>query len=348
MTQDVASLDVKNNSDERMARLLTLGVMSELWTRVNMLIESESREKVAAYIHFMSQMQNRESPLQELNSFYDTIFFIADSIEQNTEGDWTIQINTSSLGGGFVRLNKNIPAEIPTIPALRNKETSGILFSWVGMLSILTKSWERVYPLIHRDENAPSDPGKFTLPAGRCDKTPWATVYEEIIEELVLFWKKDGKIYMIIPDIDNEVLSRTKVIQLAEIARYKYLNSLIQKNGVNSLDWKQWIIGAPLYFAPVQELWWWKKIRTVFHHDWVFQKETEESGFYPVHDEKNNTYEMVKRLDMDVTEFDEIYPGDGDGFGRDVFLCNRWDVESFVDAGKCVYSLEWAVQKWCL
>ncbi len=94
-------------------------------------------------------MMSRESTVQELGSFYDKIFFRAESAERHEDGNYTLNINAAS-NAGFVRLNEKIEAPVDTVGALRSKEAPGVLFSGIGALEIQTKDG-KVYPVIQRD-----------------------------------------------------------------------------------------------------------------------------------------------------------------------------------------------------
>ena len=75
-------------------------------------------------------MMNRESTVQELGSFYDKIFFRAESMKRNEDGDYVLDVDATS-NNGFVRLNEKVEAPIDTVGAVRSKEASGILFSGI-------------------------------------------------------------------------------------------------------------------------------------------------------------------------------------------------------------------------
>ena len=177
-------------------------------TWIRELIEEESQgDELVAYAQLLSLTRKwpTESLIQEQNPLYDKVFYKAKSIKRNNDGTYVIVTEDA-----FVRLNDKIPAwDIPTVGELRNKTKEGILFSWVGALSIITRDGVRI-PLLRRDAGAPTDAGKYTLPAGRADKSPGLTAYEECLEEMVILARKNGQLEIVVPFVEGLGITESK------------------------------------------------------------------------------------------------------------------------------------------
>lgn len=63
--------------------------------------------------------------------------------------------------------------------------SSGV-FLWINKKFIITQ----------RTLDAVFDPGKWTSPAGRCDRTPYETAFKELVEEVSIFSNRDNKPYI--------------------------------------------------------------------------------------------------------------------------------------------------------
>ncbi len=304
----------------------------------------EQTETYVAYVQLLDMLRTQSesaSFTQETGPLYDEIFYVADSIE-GSNWDWPIAINVWAQS--FVRLNDKINVPwLPTVTELRNKTQEGILFSGVGAIQIQTKDGMRI-SLLQRYAWAPTDAGKYTLPAGRADKTPGLTAYEEVLEELVLFGKKDNKLQLIIPFIENGGISEGKALQLVSIARGQYINTLLKSNENISIESIYDLISAEPIIIPLHVTEWWRSVRTIFHDamNWVFH-EVMENGIYPVHDEKANTYEMVRSFSLDLQDFDEVISGDGDGFGRNIRLFTLDEIKGMDLEKEAVASLHGAI-----
>ncbi len=60
-------------------------------------------------------------------------------------------------------------------------------------------------------------------------------------------------------------------------------------------------------------------------------KSVTETGLYPMYDERANTYEIAKKFRLNLSEFDEVAVGDGDGFGRTVKLMGAEEIRIAVE-----------------
>lgn len=97
----------------------------------------------------------------------------------------------------------------------------------MGALQIETNDGIRI-PLLQRDSGAPTDAGKYTLPAGRADKSPGLTAYEEILEEMVLFGRKNGKMILIVPFLEDASISKEKAKLLVSVSSAKFIKKLLE------------------------------------------------------------------------------------------------------------------------
>lgn len=309
------------------------------------LLKLEQSEDYIAYIQLLKLLHSQKeanSLAQETEPLYDKVFYVANAIEN---WSWDQPMSIHIWSSSFVRLNDKIDVQnIPTVAELRNKSCEGILFSWVGALKIQTKDWAKI-PLLQRDSGVPTDPGKYTLPAGRADKTPGLTAYEEILEELVLFGKKDNTVQLIVPFDENGWISKEKALQLVSIARWRYINSLLKRSWNISISHIDEFISAEPVFISLGISSNWKSVRTVFHDD-VSKKSHEvfEKWFFPIHDEGVNTYEMVRWFNLDLTDFDDISIWDGDGFWRDTGLFTLSEIRYMDLKNDVVVALKWAIE----
>lgn len=313
---------------------------------VSAIIKSEAEwDELVAYAHLLSLTRKwpTESLIQEQNPLYDQVFYMAKSIERNPDGTYVIVTEDA-----FVRLNDKIPAwDIPTVGELRNKTKEGILFSWVGALSIITRDGVRI-PLLRRDAGAPTDAGKYTLPAGRADKSPGLTAYEECLEEIVIFARKNGELTVIVPYLENAWVNESKAKLLVQLARTRYLQKLVQSSEAISLSALEEIINAPLTPVTVR-LWNGGNVKTIFDtgYDEKYNPQgIEESGIHAFHDTAVNTFEFIRSLSLDLTPYDDIHVVDGDGFGRESGLFTLEELHQFGENGEAVKSLEAALRLW--
>lgn len=190
---------------------------------VSQVVNLETYDHYVSYARLLDSLHGKSSLEQKNQPFYDKIFYLAQSISWTQEDGYNIDIPHHS----FVRLNDKIPAAgLPTVNDLRTGKEKWVLFSGVAAVEIKTSEGIRI-PLLRRDQWAPTDPNKYTLPAGRADKLPWQVAYEELIEELVIFGNRDVKMVQIIPELPW--VSIEKIHILAAIARDSYIKSLINR-----------------------------------------------------------------------------------------------------------------------
>ena len=76
---------------------------------------------------------------------------------------------------------------------------------------------------------------------------------EETLEEIVIFGKKDGDWHFLVPSLDNETISEGKMLQLSEIARYKFFASLLKNGSERSYELADTVISAPIVRIPMLE-----------------------------------------------------------------------------------------------
>lgn len=120
----------------------------------------------------------------------DRAFLYATGITYDAAEDrWTIRIDPESHLAG--------PEGDVDIETLRNatlqREQSGTKTRYIGKILFSAGVALRLDGngvLLRRGENAETDPGKWTSPAGRCDHPPLETALKEFYEELVVL---DGK-----------------------------------------------------------------------------------------------------------------------------------------------------------
>ena len=313
---------------------------------VRKLVEEESRgDELVAYAQLLSLTRKwpTESLIQEQNPLYDKVFYKAKSIERNPDGTYVIVTEDA-----FVRLNDKIPAwDIPTVGELRNKTKEGILFSWVGALSISTRDGVRI-PLLRRDAGAPTDAGKYTLPAGRADKSPGLTAYEECLEEMVILARKNGQLEIVVPFVEGLGITESKAKLLVQLARWRYLTKVLQSGG-KITEWAFLeILKAPIVLQNAH-IGKGESVKTIFE-TWandVFPPQCiEESGIVPYHDEAVNTFEFIRSISLDLGEYESVEIRDGDGFGREAGLFTREQVQDFVSKWETVASLKAAEELW--
>ncbi len=244
----------------------------------------------------------------------------------------------------MVRLNDTITARwLPTVAELRNSTKPGILFSWVGALQIETNDGIRI-PLLQRDSGAPTDAGKYTLAAGRADKSPGLTAYEEILEEMVLFGRKNGKMILIVPFLEDASISKEKAKLLVSVSSAKFINKLLE----TTHSWQRDIIelmSAELVIVPLFVSKKWESVQTVFHD--IHGKPAHsviEKGIFPIHDTAVNTYEMVRWFSLDLTWFSNLVIGDGDWFGRNTHLFSSTEIQKLDLEKDAVASLRIAIE----
>lgn len=314
-------------------------LQKDILRRTEYLFNIEQEEGDVAYMQLFQLLAcsvDVNSLIQESSQLHDKVFYVADSLESDNKGNLTVTV----WPNGFVRLNDKIPVNgLPTINELRKSEKPGILFSGVAAVSIETRNGKYI-PLLKRDAGAPSDAGKFTLPAGRADTSPWLTAYKELVEELVIFWKTgdiDTPLVQIVPFLKNGGTSEEKAKQLALIGRSRYIQSILKSGSSNILLTQvQSLISAPVILEELTVLDGGVNVTTIFPG----KEDTPviEGGFVPVMDKWVNTMEFVRIFWLDLSKYEDINVGDGDGFGRETALFSPDDVRS-LGTGNMVVSL---------
>lgn len=290
---------------------------------ISQVVNLEIDDRYTSYVALLDSLHGSSSLEQKNQPFYDKIFYLAKDISWAQEDGYNIDIPHNS----FVRLNDKIPVtELPTVNELRSGKEKWVLFSGVAAIQLQTSDGIRI-PLLRRDKWAPTDPNKYTLPAGRADKSPWKVAYEELIEELVIFGKIDGKLVQIIPELPD--VSREKIYILASVARDTYVKSLINR-------WSDLIdilpyIQADFSYVPLSVSSGGTEIVTRFIDENGNSESVTESGFFPLHDIWVNTYEMIRGFTMNLRNFSDIEVGDGDGFWRDATLFTIQDLSALTD-----------------
>lgn len=81
-------------------------------------------------------------------------------------------------------------------------------------------------------------------------------------------------------------------------------------------------------------------VNIISHYE---KQQYESSGFFPFYDKDVNTWEMIRGFEMDVTDFDDVFIGDGDGFCRETKMLSIEEVDLLSDDDK-VASLRVAIQ----
>lgn len=154
---------------------------------------------------------------------------------------------------------------------------------------------------------------------------------EETLEEVVIFGKKDGEWHFLAPRLDNETISEGKMLQLSQIARYKFFTSLLKGQTEQSYELADTVISAKIIRVPMSEAEGGSTVTTNFKDGGEIVKSVVETGLFPMFDEKANTYEIAKKFKLDLSEFDEVTVGDGDGFGRPIRLMSAEEIRNAVD-----------------
>lgn len=327
-----ASLGIIANKQEIWGVNDSLEYLKEVAREVNMGRKIKIvQEKIGKAILNDPMEMHLNEMIRENPNLQDKIFLIADEITQQSDGSIVLRIKSDSI----VRLNDKIPwDDYPTVPELRKKERLGTLFSGVAAIELKTKKGKKI-PVLQRDAGAPVDAGKYTLPAGRADKIINNVTNEELLEEMVFFWYKDGKIYQIVPVVETEI-SIEHAKKLAKVAQTKYLQTLL-KNWWDFEEIKRLftaeMICVPIFIKN-------NGVNIISHYE---KQQYESSGFFPFYDKDVNTWEMIRGFEMDVSDFDDVFIGDGDGFGRKTKMLSVEEVEWLSDDEK-VASLQAAIR----
>jgi len=115
----------------------------------------------------------------------DTAYIYASKVVHDVEVDiWTVHICADNfLAGAYNVPLETIQNESPAISEVGDRRIyEGRILLSSGVIFIVNDR----FILIQRDERAPSDPGKWTSPAGRCEHDPGTTAIKEFYEELVV------------------------------------------------------------------------------------------------------------------------------------------------------------------
>lgn len=115
----------------------------------------------------------------------DTVFCFASRVVYHRDADrWDIQVDPEHcLAGAVGPAVSEIQAETPSIAEREDCVVydGRILFS-AGVVFVVND----MHVLLERGPNAPTAPGKWTSPAGRCEHDPGTTALKEFYEELAL------------------------------------------------------------------------------------------------------------------------------------------------------------------
>jgi hypothetical protein len=110
----------------------------------------------------------------------------------------------------------------------------------------------------------------------------------------VIFAEKDGKTVLIVPHMIDGGLSEEKARTIVEIARNKYIETLLKKKNLPDTTLLE-LLAAPLVIVPLHGRNTGNTITTIFtDKTGAEQSRVIESGILPIHDEKVNTFELVR------------------------------------------------------
>jgi hypothetical protein len=110
----------------------------------------------------------------------------------------------------------------------------------------------------------------------------------------VIFAEKDGKTILIVPYMTDGGLSEEKARTIVKIARNKYIEALLKKKNSPDTTLLE-LLEAPLGMVPLYGRNIGNTITTIFtDKTGAEQSRVVESGILPIHDEKVNTYELVR------------------------------------------------------
>ncbi len=198
------------------------------------LFESAEQDKKMNYSEFLIK-----EPIKEGEPGYDKIFILGKvRQEKGKQGEtiWRVKIESETPA---VALNQKIKdkfnlKDLPIIQDIRKRKQKFKDYSLIsgGSFVWLSKGGNSKLVLLRRDEQAPTDPGCLTGPAGRCGEPPSSTTVNETNEELIIIKSKtaSGKDHFSLlgfyrkGKISKEEIIRQKLRQVEKI--YNHLISI--------------------------------------------------------------------------------------------------------------------------
>lgn len=262
--------------------------------------------------------------VREPEKYHDKVFFMGEPmmvhpIDKSPNHAFNI--------GGLVRLNERITGDpiierLPTVGELR----SGGLYPYqlASMQAlILLKIKDRFYlPLLQRDMDAPTDPGMWTLPAGRMDHRSFTLgALMEALEEMRLIGENVH--YLPTLAVLDEAETRQVFQESWNLVRTKHATERAKVNEVK-------LVTAQLYDHS-QALRSWH-----IRHDGILERRDRIMACW---DGANNTLEAVVPMTLELPELVSVY--DGESFGRSGALLPLEDLLSgkWLGSNKTTFAL---------
>lgn len=132
----------------------------------------------------------------------DRAFLYATELTHDrARNEWTLRIDPDACLAGPA--GETAVETIRNAPLERTEDETGETVRYTGRILfsagvVLVLDGKQV--LLRRGDHAPTAPGKWTSPAGRCDGPPWDTALKEFYEELVILIGDDRPLFVTVGD----------------------------------------------------------------------------------------------------------------------------------------------------
>jgi hypothetical protein len=184
----------------------------------------------------------------------DKVFVAVSSIACPSGGPWMVNIESNALA---VVLNQRVNEELnvccPVVNDVRaGKVVGSALFSGGSFIWIKEREIRKLF-LFKRDDDAPTDAGLMTGPAGRCAEILSSTIMEETNEEIIIVKASDGSDdYKLLGFYRNEA-DKEKIIQIKSFQLVAKINGLLAKGKTCDVDILKSIrIPEDIVFLPIE------------------------------------------------------------------------------------------------
>lgn len=253
----------------------------------------------------------------------DKVFFFANRLSFKPQDGWGIYVSPENCLVSMGPFDSNIPTvdELRASALQKSSDCTGlelrgrILFS-AGVLLCIDDN----VLLFERDEQAPTDPLRWTSAAGRSDREPLFTALKEFHEEVILY-DSNSNMPVYVDIADNPYTEEVEKI---------YQKTLCRK-GFSS-DRKSWLrLIADVYPGKIGNVY---PVKTYFGDSVVDSSKGRSLPFYSFFDEPNSTLELLLPLALQKGQLDHIRLKFMDGeYNRKVRLFTEKEFCDFPESG---------------
>ena len=144
--------------------------------------------------------------------------------------DYSIAVSSQNLSSEILhQTGVNLPSRHKINNKTYKLEDNVFILGVSSLLELFHENM-RSMPLLQRDQNAPSNPGKWTCPGGLCARHPINCIQEELAQELGLLEYEESKkiIKVLVPVFEEFILDQKKCEEIINLKNWQ--EKYIRKN----------------------------------------------------------------------------------------------------------------------